>query len=111
MMAMEDGSSIHYHYNALFLRKIERCSKEGESLYTHYFDTYDLSGNLLKSRMIGAGGEVFFEYDALHRPKAIRSTQWSQTVSGYDCQGNLSGLTATLNLYISPHDRGERIAR
>ena len=43
---LPDGSSISYTYDAFFPRSVSRCSKTGEILHTHSYNTYDQRGHL-----------------------------------------------------------------
>ncbi len=60
---LPDHSAIIKEYDALFLKKVLRQSLGGELLYSHAYEAYDLSGNLLSSRMIGDAGAANYSYD------------------------------------------------
>lgn len=59
----QDGSSVTYNYDTLFLRDVIRKNKQGDTLYSHSFKTYDLQGRLLVASMIGGLGEVHTNAD------------------------------------------------
>ena len=54
---------IHYIYDPLLLREVERIAAHGSSLYKHTYEEYDLSGNLMRESLIGNLGTVTYSAD------------------------------------------------
>lgn len=70
---LPDGSSICYTYDAFFPREVSRCSKTGETLYTHSYNTYDKKGHLLEETFFGFCGDQESTYDLTGTKKSIES--------------------------------------
>lgn len=80
-ITLPDHSTIHYAYDAAFLRKVSY--KE----MTHAYQDYDLAGNLLLSH--SPIGEIIYKRDLLNRPIDISAPHFTQTDITYDAIGNL----------------------
>lgn len=52
-ITLPDKSKIAYTYDALFGRKVDRISSQGEVLYTHVYKAYDTQGKLLTENHVG----------------------------------------------------------
>ncbi len=79
---------IQNEYNALSLKSVTRFSNEGESLYSHRYDEYDLNGNLVAESLIGNLGQVVHGTDLIGQRTFIASPYFTQSCS-YDPNGNL----------------------
>lgn len=62
-ITLPDQSKIAYTYDAVFGKKINRISSQGEILYTHTYDSYDLQGKLLSENPIGYVGSQDYAYN------------------------------------------------
>lgn len=89
---------IIYHYDPLYLRKVERFSPAHTLLYAHTYNTYDLSGNLLTENLINNLGPIQHTYDLKGQHTSLTSPYFSQ-VATYDPKGNL--IHSTLDTH--PH--------
>ncbi|MDP1834610.1 MAG: RHS repeat-associated core domain-containing protein [Chlamydiales bacterium] len=83
-LTLPDQSSITYGYDSAFLRSIYRNG------YTHSYMSFDPSGRLLASSLVGAGNLTYW-YDKLGRKLHCRTDHFSETIpsDGYDSVGNL----------------------
>jgi len=90
-LTLSDSSQVQYVYNPVSLKEVHRLSSSGDSLYSHYYQAYDLSGNLLNAKLIGNCGELNFQYDACNRITEMTHPLWSQSVpdGGYSPVGDL----------------------
>lgn len=91
-VTLQDGSSIAYDYQSCFLKTVRRLRPTGEESYRHEYLEYDLSGNVLSSRMIGNAGLSTNTYDLKNRIAAIAMDQWSEALT-YDSAGNLKACS------------------
>lgn len=85
-----DGSGMGLSYDNLFLKEIFRIGKKGERLYSHYYDSYDLSGNVAQSTLIGKAGKVSYTLDLIGRLTGIENSAWSGSIHKFDLIGNVS---------------------
>jgi RHS repeat-associated protein len=90
LQILPDQSSIATSYDSLHMKTVSRLSPEGKILYTHTYNCYDQSGNILSSGKPHGLGETIFSYDSNDRIKNWESvdTAWFQTLT-YDTIGNL----------------------
>ncbi len=81
---LPDSTAVDYTYNANHLTSVVRPSK-----YEHRYTAYDLSGVLLEEE--SPVGKLSYQWDLNHRPRAIRSAHFTETIpeEGYDAVGNL----------------------
>ena len=95
LLNLPDNSSIAFDYDPLYLRKITRLTKGGESQYFHEYSEYSLKGDILKMSMIGAAGYQFLTYDEKRRCQSIKTPCWSIEIpkEGIDFLGNIIELT------------------
>lgn len=77
-LTLPDCSQVKYHYDAAYLRSIERISTEGVVLYTHSYTDYSLNGKLQEEQLIGNLGTLIRTYDEETRLKSIESIHWTQ---------------------------------
>lgn len=99
-LTLSDRSSIHFTYDALYLRKITRNTGTGTLLYHHYFQQYDLAGNLLKERFAGGVGKATHTFDALGRKSSSTYAWGEHKALSYDAFGRLSQALSIL--YTNP---------
>ena len=89
--SLPDESSVTYEYDTVHLTKVSRVSAQGETLFTHEYTVYDLSGRCLEEQLIGQLGAISTQYDACGRQTSYVAPGFSELVSeeGYDAIGNL----------------------
>ncbi len=92
---LPDRSSILYEYEGPLLVKIKRISPNGNLLYTHTYDQFDLNGHVLSET--GFFG-CCYRYDRLGRRIAQASPFFSEELA-YDKAGNLIRKGAHLYAY------------
>lgn len=83
---------VEYLYDPLFLRGITRKTQRGHLLYTHTFDSYDLSGNLLSETGINQS-PITYRIDPLSRRCATLNPYFQQRITHFDPVGNLIQMT------------------
>lgn len=88
-ITLPDQSSIHYTYNPAYLLEIARYSPSHDKLYSHYFDTYDLNGDLLSEILITHRSQVQHRYDLKGQKTHIQNPDFNQECR-YDPAGNLT---------------------
>ncbi|MDE3045800.1 MAG: RHS repeat-associated core domain-containing protein, partial [Verrucomicrobiota bacterium] len=81
--------TIEYGYNALDLKRVERKTLDGATLYSHDYIFHDLSGNLLEESLIGNLGHISYSFDPLSRKKSIDAPLFTQEVLEWDPVGNI----------------------
>ena len=62
-VVLPDKSKISYVYDAIFGREVNRISAQGENLYTHTYEQYDIQGRLKNENCIGYAGSKEHAYD------------------------------------------------
>ncbi|MBS4167723.1 RHS repeat-associated core domain-containing protein [Parachlamydia sp. AcF125] len=92
-VTLPDHSEIRYHYDPLFLKKIQRISPEGRICYQHTY-TYDIQGQLETSELIQGLGKIHYRYGPNGDCKEIHSPYFKETLL-YDSRGNLKNCTTT----------------
>ncbi len=97
-LQLPDSSFIEYDYQGLLLQHIHRKDKSGAIKYTHTYDQYDQSHNLLAMTLPGNAGKVAFDYDCLNQPTSIHAPQWNEIAHDYDAVGNVLQKTSTDSL-------------
>lgn len=70
---LPDGSSLRYTYDAFFPRSVSRYSKGGETLFTHSYDQYNQSGQVIHETLFGFCGDQKFSYGFDGTKKSIES--------------------------------------
>ncbi len=88
---------VRYAYDPLFLRAVKRVSAQGNALYKHTFEEYDLNGNLVQESLIENLGTVAHATDVRGQRTHITSPYFSQ-----ECKYN-----SVQNLVSSTIDRAE----
>lgn len=89
VMKLPDATGIGYHYNNCFLESVERHDKQGNSLYKHVYEEYDLTGKLCRCKLAGKKSTLKYAYDLLGRMKTATSEKWSESIERYDAVGNI----------------------
>lgn len=82
-ITLPDQTTIHYQYNALYLTAVKRGD------YTHFYEDYDLAGNVSKEQLTGQAGTIQYIYDLLQRPISTASPHRQETLTNFDNAGNL----------------------
>ena len=72
-ITLPDQSKIAYTYDAVFGREVNRISSQGEILYTHTYDSYDLQGKLISENHIGYAGSQEYTYNLNGQKIATKS--------------------------------------
>lgn len=85
-IALPDGSSVGYTYEAKNLKEIVRYSPEMNETYHYSLNGYDLSGRLLSAYYPNL--ESSFAYDKIGRVSEISTPVWSENLI-YDKAGNV----------------------
>jgi len=70
---LPDQSKIAYTYDAVFGREVNRMSSQGEILYTHTYDSYDLQGRLISENHIRYAGSHEYTYNLNGQKTASKS--------------------------------------
>lgn len=94
-LQLPDSSSIYYHYEGSFLKKVSRFSPTQEKLYEHTHTAFDLAGRLTEAKLVGDAGTVSYSFDLMQRPTEISSAHWQESARSYDKAGNL--ISRTIN--------------
>jgi RHS repeat-associated protein len=89
---ISDIRTIHYTYNPLHLKQVTLTNNQNS--YTHTYNTYDLSGNLLTETPIHNLNTIHHHYDIKGRPTQTSSPYLTQTTT-YDPKDQIQ--TTTLN--------------
>lgn len=88
-VTLSDSSCIAYEYNPLLLSKVTRFSKEGQEVYSHTYNEYDLSGNLLNETKPLNIGDCDYQYNLNGQLTNINSKFFSEKIY-YDKVGNIT---------------------
>ncbi|MFA6118865.1 MAG: RHS repeat-associated core domain-containing protein [Parachlamydiales bacterium] len=91
---LPDGSFIEFSYDPINLKKIIKKNKYENILYTHEFLKYDLSGKLLREKLITEAGIIDYKLDKKGRITLIKSQYHSQGIT-YDEIGRISKISNT----------------
>ncbi len=84
---LPDGSSIRYMYQGAHLKKVVRYGSDGQFLYDHCYDAYDLIGKLLKAH--NPAGEISYSYEADGALRKMEASQWKEEILEKDLAGHL----------------------
>lgn len=92
---LSDKTKIVYTYHANRLKSVDRLDAQDKILYSHQYEEYDLSGNLIKSILPKAAGTLSYEYDIKGRLKcaAANGDVWKEEIKSYDKVGNIQGIS------------------
>ncbi len=92
-IAFQDQSSIEYSYDPLYLKSIRRLSSSGEELYTHTYESYDLSGNLLTEQLINNLGTQSYSWNDNGNQASIVSPYFNQSIT-YDPASRVKSISS-----------------
>ncbi|MBN1914750.1 MAG: RHS repeat protein, partial [Parachlamydiales bacterium] len=77
-LTIAEHGKISFIYDPMFLREVRRLSFQGNTLYKHTFEEYDLTGNLTRECLIGDLGTVDHSIDLRGQKTQITSPYFSQ---------------------------------
>lgn len=97
-LTLPDYSSIHYTYDAYHLIEVTRHSPSGQALYSHSYDTYDKSHNLLAETLPHSLGTTTYQIDLLSRPIQKQNSFHIEELHSFDPNGNLLAYTRESSL-------------
>lgn len=86
---LPDKSEVDYSYNASHLKQITR---KGDQPYTHTYNSYNFSYNLLEAQLPGSCGKAVYAYDKNQSLQSIQTNSYHQQLK-YDPTGNLIETT------------------
>ena len=102
-LILQDGSSVHYDYNALHLKRVSRI-KGGALLYAHEYLKHDLSGNVLLEGLPFSLGMLRRGYDPVGRPISLDSSCFTQGDTKFDLVGNIIQTSRQRDLFTYAYD-------
>lgn len=82
-LTLPDNSSVEYIYDALYLRLVQRNTKNGKR-YQHQYVHYDLCENLIEEKFFNDLFTQTFSVDNLQRKKEVTCSYFSQEVIEFD---------------------------
>ncbi len=103
-LVFPDNTSAAYDYDALNLKSVSRRDSSGFTLYTHLYQEYDLSGNLISEQFIGNLGEAAFTTNPLGKKSSISSPFFSQSILKFDLVGNIIELKTQSQTSVYSYD-------
>ncbi|WP_420421680.1 RHS repeat-associated core domain-containing protein [Simkania sp.] len=102
-LTLPDHSSIHYTYDAYHLTKVTRYSSSGKPLYSHTYDAYDKSHNLLAETLPHTLGTTTYQIDLLSRPIQKHNSFQIEDLHTFDSNGNLLAYSRESSLPNEEH--------
>jgi len=102
-LILPDHSSIGYTYDGYHLTKVTRYSSSGQALYSHTYDVYDKSHNLLAETLPHSLGTTTYQIDLLSRPVQKQNSFHIEDIQGFDPNGNLLSYTRESSLPTEQH--------
>lgn len=102
---LPDQTSIQYYHDAAHLKEIHRIIDKN-SVYSQHYCDYNLSGEVIRSKLPGENGETVYEYDALLRCTKVTSKSFKQEIpqNGFDPAGNLLNFIKDAISYSFTYD-------
>ena len=90
-MTLPDNSKTYFTYNGPTLIAVTRHPADGQELYRHVYDEFDLSENPLRQTLLGQAGELRTTFDRKGRFRTAHSKHVQEIVpeDGYDRVDNL----------------------
>ncbi len=85
---LPDETAVSYEYDGYRLSRVARLTKNGKTGYRHSYEEFDLSGNVLQSKLIGRAGPLTQRYDLLQRN--IETTHHHYSEKGFFRQSRQS---------------------
>ncbi|CCB90244.1 RHS repeat-associated core domain-containing protein [Simkania negevensis] len=98
-MIFANGSKVLYDYTPYHMAKVERISRNGTSLYAHYYTEYDRSFNLTEERLLSKE-PLYHTVDLLSRRIESDSPYSNERITYIDPCGNVRGYKRTLDKAI-----------
>ncbi|WP_420421707.1 RHS repeat domain-containing protein [Simkania sp.] len=95
-MIFSNGSKVLYDYTPYHMAKVERISRNGTSLYAHYYTEYDRSFNLTEERLVSKE-PLYHLVDLLSRRIESDSPYSNERITYIDPCGNVRGYKRTLD--------------
>ena len=95
---------IEYSYHGLDPQSVQRKTFNGQTLYSHRYSSYDLSGNLLEEELID-GSRVRLTIDLLSRKTKIDSPHFTQEAVQFDPVGNIIRLRTQNDESVYSYDK------
>lgn len=88
---LPDNSGISYAFQASQLKTVTRFDQKKIDVYSHCYESYDLSGLPTMANCAGNVATLRYAYDILGRIKEISCPQWKEEIDFYDGVGNIRG--------------------
>ena len=95
-MIFHNGSKVLYDYTPYHMAKVERVSRNGTSLYVHYYTEYDRSFNLTEE-LLPSRETIYHTVDLLSRRIESDSPYSNERITYIDACGNVRGYKRTLD--------------
>lgn len=89
LIKLQDQSEICFGYDSYHLKNISRKNSNGEMLYEHFYEDYDLSHHLTQEIGVGNVGEINHSIDLNGRRVHSSSLYSQETISSIDPNGNV----------------------
>jgi len=102
-LTLPDQSSIHYTYGAYHLLQVTRHSSSGQPLYSHTYNSYDKSHNLLAETLPHSLGTTTYQIDLLSRPIQKQNSFHIENLHSFDPNGNLLSYARESSLPLEEH--------
>lgn len=83
-LILPDQSQIHYVYDALFLKEVQRKNGQGQLLYKHCYSAFDLQGAPIEQQMIGNLGTIHMEGSVKKGHKSILTPFYEEKITYSD---------------------------
>lgn len=88
LVVLPDDSSVSYTYDALHLKKCKRVSKNGKTIFSHDYLSYDLAGHLLEEKNSCQSGISRYQYNLNGYLEKTESDLFSEEIR-HDALGNI----------------------
>lgn len=98
-MIFQGGSQVLYDYTPYHMAKVERISRNGTSLYAHYYTEYDRSFNLTEE-LLPSKEPIYHTVDLLSRRIESDSPYSNEQITEIDPCGNVRAYKRTLEFSI-----------
>lgn len=86
---LPDNTAIGYSYEASLLKRVVRYDASDNQVYTHEYESYDMSRNLIRASFAKNAGALENLCDIIGRPTEIRTDNWREFNMRYDGVSNL----------------------
>ncbi|MDE3046513.1 MAG: RHS repeat-associated core domain-containing protein [Verrucomicrobiota bacterium] len=91
-ITFDDHSSIVYTYDSLYLKAVTRFSRTHTPLYTHLYESYDLSGHPTQEQLLGELGTIERNYEPTGRLASLQSPFFAQSIN-YEPNGRIRSIS------------------